>query len=101
MELRNAFLKARVFAYVVLRGGGNGRIRGTPPTIDGRPQPCHMLIPGFEPRAAAVTSEYFTTTLPRLVHVFPRKTIHVGWPGDAIIFVLRSIILQHVEIMPN
>ena len=38
-----------MLAYVVLRGGGNLRTGGKPPTLDGRPLPCHMPIPGFEP----------------------------------------------------
>ena len=44
MELINAFLKGM---FVVLHGGGN---RGKPPTLDVRPLPCHMPIPGIEPR---------------------------------------------------
>ena len=43
MELIDAFLKARVLAYVVLRGGGNLRTRGKPSTLDGRLLPCQYL----------------------------------------------------------
>ena len=34
---------------VVILGGGNRRTRGKPPTLDGRPLPCHMPTPGFDP----------------------------------------------------
>ena len=54
MELINAFLKARLLAYVVLRGGGNRRSWGKPPTFNGRPLPCHMPIPWFELEQASV-----------------------------------------------
>ena len=45
----NGFLKARMLTYVVLRGVRNRRFQGKPPTLDGRPLPCHMPIPVLEP----------------------------------------------------
>ena len=41
----NAFLKARMLVYVVLRDGGK---RGKPPTLVRRPLPWHMSISWFE-----------------------------------------------------
>ena len=49
MNIINVFLKARMSASVVLCGGGNRKTRGKTPTLDWRPLPCHMPIPGCEP----------------------------------------------------
>ena len=46
-----------MLAFVLLRGGGNWRTRGKPPTLDGQALPCHMQTPVFEIGAATVTSE--------------------------------------------
>ena len=44
-ELIYAFSNARMLARsVAIRGGGNRR---KPPTLDGRPLPCHMPTPGL------------------------------------------------------
>ena len=36
------------WSSVVIRGGGNRRTRGKPPTLEGRPPPCHMLTLGLD-----------------------------------------------------
>ena len=35
-----------MLAYVALRDGGNRETQVKPPTLDRRPLPCHMPIPG-------------------------------------------------------
>ena len=40
--------RRRYWRSVVMRGGGNRRTRGKPPTLDERPLPCHMQTPGFD-----------------------------------------------------
>ena len=53
--------------YVVICGGGNRRFRGKPPTLDGRPLPCHMSTPGFdlESRQQRWQTNALTTALSR------------------------------------
>ena len=42
---------------MVIRGGGNRRTRGKPPTLDGRPLPCHMPTPGYELKMFSLSDE--------------------------------------------
>ena len=39
--------------------------RGKPPTLDGRPPPCHMLTPGFDPGSQWWQASALTTALSR------------------------------------
>ena len=48
---------------VAIRGGGNQRTRGKPPTLDGRTLPCHMPTPGFDPGSQRWQASALTTAL--------------------------------------
>ena len=50
---------------VVMRGGGNRRTWGKPPTLDERSLPCHMPTPGFDPGLQRWQASALTTALSR------------------------------------
>ena len=64
-NLKMCFRRCGCWRSVVIRGGGNWRKWGKPPTLDGRPLPSHMPIPGLDPGSQWWQASALTTALYR------------------------------------